>query len=219
MRSGGPRAFRFDMTMVRVDPASTETRGCELWVMNSANALYVVLRIPDATVDEGLSPMVLDGAILAFCQGDRVRPGDDRKLISPGIYRDKSVDAPGKGDSDDRKQDGRGGMTRENGVCSFEWAVPLDSGDKDDLRAKPGDSFRFNLVYLDAFQVPITRARMGGIYVRYPDCADAWGTLRLAADVKDDGGSAFQAPAWIKALFDRSLPGPACGPEVRRGRA
>ena len=163
------------MTMVRVDPTSTETRACELRVMNSANALYVALRIPDATVDEKLSPMVLDGAILAFSQGDQVRPGDDRKLISPGIYRDKCAAAPGKGDSDDRKQDGRGGMTRENGVCSFEWAVPLDSGDKDDLQTKPGDSFRFNLVYLDAFQVPITRARMGGIYGVHLDRATRGG--------------------------------------------
>ncbi len=138
-----------------------------------------------------------------------MRPATIAELISPGIYRDKCAGAPGKGDSDDRKQDGRGGMTRENGVCSFEWAVPLDSGDKDDLQTKPGDSFRFNLVYLDAFQVPITRARMGGIYGVHLDRADAWGTLRLAADVKDDGGSAFQAPAWINALFDRPLPGPA----------
>ena len=35
--------------------------------------------------------------------------------------------------------------------------------------------------------------------------------------MKDDGGSAFQAPAWINALFDRPLPGPAARLRFRRG--
>ena len=126
--------------------------------------------------------------------------GDDRKLIAHAIYRDKHVDAPGKGDDDDPRQDGRGAMTRENGVCSFEWAIPLDSGDSDDLRAKPGESFRFNLAYFDAFQLPLTKTRMGGIYGVQLDRADGWGTLRLAANVKDDGGTAFESPPWVRAM-------------------
>ena len=190
----------FELSMIRIDPPATETRRCELRVMNSANALYIALKVPDQTIDNSLSPLMLDAAILAFCQGDQVRARDDRKLIAHGIYRDKFVEAPGKGDGDDAHQDGRGAMIREQGVCSFEWAVPLDSGDKDDLRAKPGDSVRFNLAYFDAFQLPLTKTRMGGIYGVHLDKADSWGTLHLAANVKDDGGSAFQAPAWVKAL-------------------
>ena len=91
-------------------------------------------------------------------------------------------------------------MTREKGICSFEWAVPLDSGDSDDLRAKPGESFRFNLTYFDAFQLPLTKTRMGGIYGVQLDRADGWGTLRLAGKVKDDGGTAFQSPPWVRAM-------------------
>ena len=149
------------------------------------------------------SPLMLDAAILAFCQGDQVRARDDRKVIAQGIYRDKFVEAPGKGDGDDPHQDGRGAMTREKGMCSFEWALPLDSGDKDDLHARPGDSFRFNVVYFDALQLPMTKTRMGGVYGVHLDKADDWGTLRLAANVKDDGGTAFQSPAWVKALAER----------------
>ena len=149
--------------MVRIDPPATESRSCELRVMNSANALYVALRVPDETVDNTLSPLKLDAAILGFCQGAQVRARDDRKLIAHAIYRDKHVAAPGKGDDDDSHQDGTGAMTRDKGVCSFEWAIPLDSGDDDDLRAKPGESFRFNLVYFDAFQLPLAKTRMGGI--------------------------------------------------------
>ena len=133
-------------------------------------------------------------------RASRCRARDDRKLIAHAIYRDKHVAAPGKGDDDDPHQDGRGAMIRDNGVCSFEWAIPLDSGDSDDLRAKPGESFRFNIAYFDAFQLPLTKTRMGGIYGVHLDRADAWGTLRLASSVKDDGGTAFEAPPWVRAM-------------------
>jgi hypothetical protein len=36
-----------DLNMIRMDPLATETRPCELRVMNSANALYIALKIPD----------------------------------------------------------------------------------------------------------------------------------------------------------------------------
>src|SRR5262249_41820791 len=77
---------------------------------------------------------------------------------------------------------------------------PLDSGDRDDLRIKAGETVRVNLVYFDAFQLPITKTRVGGIYGAHLDRADAWGTLRLAAGVKNDGGVAFENPPWIKAM-------------------
>jgi hypothetical protein len=192
-----------ELGMIRIEPFATEKRPCELRVMNSANALYVSLKVPDQTIDNSLAPLMLDAAILAFCQGDQVKAGDDRKVITQGIYRDKFVNAPGKDDGDDPHQDGRGAMSREKGICTFEWALPLDSGDKDDLRTRPGAFFRFNVVYFDALQVPMTKTRMGGVYGLHLDKADDWATLQLAANVKDDGGTAFQSPAWMKALAGR----------------
>ena len=97
----------FAMSMIRIDPPATETRPCELRVMNSAGALYVALTVPDQTMDSSLAPLMLDAAILGFCRGDAVRARDDRKVIAQGIYRDKFVEAPGKGDGDDAHQDGR----------------------------------------------------------------------------------------------------------------
>ena len=44
---------------------------------------------------------------------------------------------------------------------------------------------------------------MGGIYGVHLDKAEDWGTLRLAANVKNDGGTAFQSPAWVTALVRR----------------
>ncbi len=193
----------FAIKMIRIDPFATETRPCELRVMNSANALYVALKVPDKTVDNTLTPLMLDAAVLAFGRDHRVQAHDDRRLIAQGIYRDKFVIAPGKGDGDDSHQDGLGAMTRENGVCSFEWALALDSGDADDLRAKPGDSVSFNVAYFDGFQLPLPKTWMGGAYSIHLDKADEWGTLRLAANVKNDGGKAFQSPAWVRAVAER----------------
>ena len=55
--------------------------------MNSANALYVALRVPDQTFDNGLAPLMFDAAILALCQGDQVKAGDDCKVIALGVPR------------------------------------------------------------------------------------------------------------------------------------
>ncbi len=202
-------ALKFDMPLIRFSPNGIETRPCELRVMNSANALYVALRVPDKTVDNSVSPLVADGAMLAFGSGPQIAPGDDRKAIAGPVYRDKHVKPAGKGEDDDAKQDGQGMLGRESGMCVFEWAVPLNSGDKQDLQAKPGDTIRFNLAYFDAFQIPITKTVIGSIHGAPLDRGDAWGTLQLASNVKDDGGSAFQGPSWVKPLFEGLKSSPA----------
>ena len=190
----------FALNFVRLDPLANKTRPCELRVMNSANGLYLALKVPDTTLDETLEPLKLDAAILAFGRGDKVEPHDDRKFVAHGLYRDKVVVGAGKDDADDPHQDGRGAMTRADGVCSFEWALPLDGDDTNDLRAKPGDALRFNILYADGFQAPITKAFLGGLYGPHLDNAKAWGTLKLAANVEPDDGTAFQGPGWIKTM-------------------
>ena len=85
------------------------------FAMNSANGLYIAFRVPDATVNDSLVPIKVDFASLAFCRGKELSPGDDRKMVVPGLYVDKHFTAPGK-DADDSHQDGRGAMalTRES---------------------------------------------------------------------------------------------------------
>jgi len=190
-------AFECDVPFVRLEPALNEKRACRLRVMNSANALYCALQVPDATVDESLNPFRLDAAVLAFGRGSELPAGSDRKVIIPGQYRDKHLLAGGKGDADDPHQDGVGAMTRAGGVCSFEWAVPLDATDKQDIQAQPGDEVRFNLAYFDALQLPLTSVTLGGLYGAALDQSKEWGTLRLARDVVNDGGAAFRGPAWV----------------------
>src|SRR5262245_9323063 len=201
------RPIPFDLELVGQNPATKSTRTCELRVMNSANALYVAFRVPDETVNASLNPLDMDIATLAFCRGKELRTGDDRKVIAPGLYADKHFVAPNK-DADDARKDGRGAVGHEKGVYTFEWAIPLDSGDVEDLKAKPGESVRFNLAYFDGFRPELKGTLVGGVYGAELNKADAWGTIELAAKVADDGGSAFKGPAWVGELF-KTFKGPA----------
>jgi hypothetical protein len=203
------RGLPFVMRMVGVNPAATEERDSELWVMNSANALYVALRVPDKEMNRSLSPLDIDFAMLAFCRGDRLAAGDDRKVIGPGLYVDKYAAGPDKDDADDPHADGRGAVTHRDGAYTFEWAVPLDPRDPNDLSARPGDTVRFNLVFFDQLRPALQGTKLGGAYGGELKRVDAWGALRLARDVKDDGGSAFRAPAWVTERFGRLANGPA----------
>ncbi len=203
-RDAAPQEFA--MNMVQVKTPATAPRACQLRVMNSANALYVALRVPDPTVHDRLSPMHIDFALLAFCRGDELCAGDDRKLVVPGMFVDKHVTEPGQ-DADDRQQHGRGAMSHSDGVWSIEWAVPLDSGDAEDVQVKPGALVRWNLAFFDGFQADLSDTQVGVAWGADLEHAAHWGTLQLAADVQDDGGRAFTGPAWVDALMS-DLAGP-----------
>jgi hypothetical protein len=200
--------FAIDLEMQSVNPPGKSTRPCELWVMNSANALYVAFKVPDETVNASLNPLDYDLAILAFCRGKQLQAGDDRKVIAPGLYADKHFVSPGK-DADDKHKDGRGAVGHDKGVYSFEWAVPLDSKDDEDLRAKPGDKVTFNLAFMDGFRAELKGTQVGGLFGHDLDHADHWGRLELAKDVKDDGGAAFKGPAWAERYIKDLKAAPA----------
>src|SRR5262249_22769599 len=133
------RHFAFDLEMQSVNPAGKSTRPCELWVMNSANALYVAFKVPDETVNASLNPIDYDLAILAFCRGRQLQAGDDRKVIAPGLYADKHFVSPGK-DADDKQKDVRGAVRHDKGGYSVDRAPPLNRDDSEDMKAKPAAS-------------------------------------------------------------------------------
>ncbi len=201
------RLIEFDMPVLQVNPQSLSKRECQLRVMNSASGLYVALCVPDETINQSLNPFDVDFALLAFSRGKELVAGDDRKVVGPGIYVDKHFDVPGK-DADDKQQHGTGAMVHAKGVSTIEWAMPLDSGDDEDIRAKPGDELRFNLAYFDAFRAELKGTQIGAAYEGGLDRAANWGTLQLARDVQPDDGAAFKGPAWITELFQefRTLP-------------
>lgn len=190
----------FDMPMVQLKGGALSKRTCQLRVMNSANALYLALSVPDATVNNSIAPIDLDMAIVAFCRGKEVAAGDDRKVLAEGIYIDKHVVSPGK-DADDAQQDGAGAMRHADGFCTMEWAIPLDSGDKNDIQVKPGDKLRMNLAYIDGFRADTKGTVMGAARPGGLDHAAAWSVVQLAPNVADDGGTAFRGPAWAQKLL------------------
>ncbi len=199
-------AIDFSMKMVQRDVSAVTPRRCQLRVMNSANALYLAVQVPDETVNDSLTPMNIDCAVIVFCRGAELQAGDDRKLVAPGLYADKHFASVGQ-DADDSHQDGRAAMLRDRGICTIEWAIPLDSGDVHDIQVKPGDAVRLNLAYLDAFQADLSGTQAGIAWGGDLDHAENWGTLQLAANVPDDGNRAFKGPAWIETVWQH-LPGP-----------
>jgi len=185
------------MSMIAVDSAK-DPRDAQLFAMNSASNLYVALRVPDPDPEASLEPMLSDLALLVFAAGEQVAAGDDRKLIIPGAYIDKHVVEPGK-DADDAVQHGSGAMGHADGEYFAEWSLPLNSGDGEDLAAKPGDRVRFNLVYADGFTADLKGTEFGGIFTPSGDDASGWGTLLLADDVGAEEPAA--EPEWLTRLF------------------
>jgi hypothetical protein len=159
--------------------------------------------VPNAAVHKSLDPLEIDMASLAFCQGKDVAKGDLRKVLAVGLYVDKHVVEPGK-DENDPQQAGRGAVAYDKGYYTFEWAVPLN-----DLRAKPGDEFRFNIAFFDCYRADLKDTQVGGVFGADLNKATAWGALRLADKVKDDGGTAFREPAWLDDAFGKPGKPPA----------
>src|SRR5689334_23641540 len=153
------KPIKFTMKFLGINPASNSTRPCVARFMNSANALYIALQVPDETLNKSLNPIELDFAMALFSRGAKLAPGDDRKGIGPdGLYVDKHVTGPGK-DADDAQKDGEGASAYANGIWSYEWSIPLNCPDPNDLQARPGDAVRFNLAYLDAFRADLQNTR------------------------------------------------------------
>ncbi len=116
-------------------------------------------------------------------------------MLAEGLYIDKHVVSPGK-DADDAQQDGAGAMRHADGSCTMEWAIPLNSGDKNDIQVKPGGKLRMNLAYIDGFRADTKNTVMGAARPGGLDHAAEWSVVQLTANVSDDGGAAFRGPAW-----------------------
>ena len=111
----------FELSMVRIDPPAT--RVALLRAASDEFRQCALRRVARSGRDDRQLPCRRSCSMRPSwdsAQGEQVRARDDRKLIAQAIYRDKHVAAPGKGDDDDPHQDGRGAMTRDKGVCSFE---------------------------------------------------------------------------------------------------
>src|SRR6185436_15013793 len=54
------KPIKFTMKFIGINPASNSTRSCTARFMNSANALYIALQVPDETLSKSLDPIELD---------------------------------------------------------------------------------------------------------------------------------------------------------------
>ena len=195
------KSYEIDLEMSTVQGEAGPPRRCELRLMNSATQLYLAFSVPDAARDFEVSPLVTDLVILAFCRGEELAEGDDRRLVLPGMYGDKHVVSPGK-DEDDDQRDGKGAMRwsgGDGGKYFVEWQIALDAKDKNDISVAPGEVLRFNLVFGDRFSPSAEETELGGLFGPDTDHAKDWGTLALAGDVGTEAPAA--APEWLASLF------------------
>lgn len=205
----------FSMAMTATGGAK-EPRDVELFAMNSADNLYVALRVPDADPEASMQPVRTDFALLVFAAGEQVAAGDDRKIVIPSAYVDKHVLEPGT-DADDATQHGRGAMAHADGEYFTEWSLPLDSGDGQDLKARPGDRVRFNVVYADGFTADLEGTEFGGIFTASADDASGWGALVLADNVGTEEPT--PEPEWLTKLFPHTGQPDQYEPRLRRVEA
>lgn len=207
-----------DLLMKSGKGEARPTRRAELRLMSSAANLYVALRVPDASREMSTSPVMADAAVLAFCRGDRLAAGDDRRALLPGAFADKHFVSAGK-DADDSQKDGQGAMvwrkTAAGGEYWMEWQVPLNSGDKNDIAAAPGSRLRFNILYLDRFNFSGADMELGGLFGPSADDAAGWATLVLAQTGQVEAPA--PAPEWLAKLFPYTgAPGRSSQTRLRR---
>lgn len=192
----------FSLALKSGSGESRPVRPAQMRFMNSAKNLYVAFRVPDAARNMQTSPVLADLVILAFCRGEEVAEGDDRRVLLPGLYADKHFLSPGK-DADDTQRDGtavmRWNKTSDGGEYFVEWQIPLDSKDKNDISAVPGGRLRFNLAYADRFSPTLAETEIGGIFGADTDHAKGWGTLVLADNIGVEAPA--PAPDWLAKLF------------------
>ncbi len=191
-----------ELAMVAPKGGPRPARRSEVRLMNSAAHLYVALRVPDAGRDFSTDPVVSDFALLAFCRGDSLAEGDDRRILLPGLFADKHVTTPGQ-DADDARRDGQGAMrwrkTATGGEYFCEWQVPLNATDPHDIAVRPGGRVRFNLIYMDRFSFTLEHTEAGGLFGADANDAARWGEVHLAANVGAEAPASI--PAWLASRF------------------
>lgn len=217
----GATRYAFEMVMHRVD-GTAKPRPAVLYVMNSAENLYLALRVPDASREASLNPVNTDLMVLAFCKGAALAAGDDRKVLIPGVYADKHVVTPARAgvaakDADDKVANGKGAMAWAKGEWTAEYGLPLNSGDGEDLAAAPGDRVRFNLLFADNFAPDLKGTEYGGVFTATADDAKGWGYLALATDVGKEKPA--PDPAWLVKLFPYTGEPDECAHRLRRVEA
>ena len=120
--------------------------------------------------------------------GQALQAGDDRKVIAPGLYARQALRRPRARTPTTSTRDGRGAVGHDRGVYRFEWAVKLNYGDAQDLKARPGDAVRFNLAFMDGFKFDAKGTQVSSLFGADLDRADHWGTLEPAKDVRTTAG-------------------------------
>jgi hypothetical protein len=190
-------ATRVNVSLVMRSPKSSarrtrQVRRAELRCLNSAQNLYIALRIPDASQQLDLEGGTADLVVLTFCRDDQRTEGDHRRVALPGAYADRRFHLIGE-ETEFKQRNGTGAMrwskTQDGGEYFIEWRLPLRPDDPGDLSAALDGRLRFNLVFWDHFSPKMKEAKVGGLFGPETEFEPKWGTLVLAENPVDEAST------------------------------
>ena len=174
------------------------TKSGDLYIMNNANTLYVAVVIPDTVQDVDYLMLDFDNGndhIASFGREDAVGFNVANLYGGSTGYLDYYWD--GSWWTEDSIRHGTGAMGYKNGVYTYEFSKPLDSGDVKDMALVPGDSVGFRIETRDGtlndwYRYP--ENTVNGITSRWNEwddliIAESSGTTppSLTGDVNGDG--------------------------------
>lgn len=159
-----------------------------VYIMNDKKNLYIGITLDNE--DYNTSDSYDEMSIYFDSDHDGIHDGsEDSKSISDlDEYEDFNSNADGSGTSDGSR-DGRGKATHSNheiGTYSYEFEIPLDSGDKNDISVSPGDSLG---IFIEFYEFEGTFFIASGfVNDNWPQSAESYemetyGILELATSI------------------------------------
>lgn len=187
----------YDLTGVKV-----ESHPFVLYVKNDRDHLYLAGKLEGEERDgkmtgTDMSSLVMDSFSIAFDNNNdgTLQTGEDKialYIINQIPYVKDSHHVTPKDQArgmreDNEPQNVRGkiryALSSESrpGGYHFELAIPLASGDPDDIQVKPGLALRWNIFFFDKYKTSGKDILIGGLTGLGLARPDAWGLLELAA--------------------------------------
>ncbi|MFQ5715713.1 MAG: putative glycoside hydrolase, partial [Nitrospinales bacterium] len=187
----------YDLTGIKA-----ESHPFVLYVKNDRDHLYLAGKLEGEERDGKMTGMdmaslVMDSFSIAFDNNNdgTLQTGEDKialYIVNQIPYvKDSHHVTPkdqARGMSEDNEPQNVRGKIRYTvssgsrpGGYHFELAIPLASGDPDDIRVKPGLTLRWNIFFFDKFNTSMKGVLVGGLTGLGMARPDAWGLLELAA--------------------------------------
>ncbi len=180
-----------------------ESHPLTLYIKNDDENLYIAGSLTgdehDGTMQNfNFNTLLMDFFIIAFDNNDNgaFQAGEDKKSMyvlnqTPGLQDEHLLTAAeqqqGRGENSE-SQDTLGGLNYSGNTqtYTFEISIPLNSGDTSDIRIQPGQKVRWNLFYVDKFNVNFYQTIFGGLTGFNMNSTANWSYIQLGTPTGND---------------------------------